>query len=268
MSKKLNTGQIIAQKKSSIRKLNNLLEGYIGSSDVDIQKKAYLISSWIQQFVSFVSFEEQFDPAKNISYKRGNIVKINFGFNVGCELGGPHYAIVLDKQNKHSADMVTVIPLVSAKESKEVYERDLFLGNELYNTLSSKYDSAMQDCNARIEELKKMNEMSKQLLIVLKQLPDEENLEQKILEIEQIQKDFRKNHDEVQKSLDRCKELKSEISLMKEGSIARIEQITSVSKIRIWIPKKTSDVLYNISFSENTMKRVNNKIKELYIFDE
>ncbi len=31
-------------------------------------------------------------------YKRGEIVKVHLGFNVGSEEGGLHYAVVLDKK--------------------------------------------------------------------------------------------------------------------------------------------------------------------------
>lgn len=268
MGKQLNTEQIILSKKSSIRKLNNLLEGYINDPNPDIQKKAYLISSWIQQFVSFISFEKQFVPAKNISYKRGNIIKVNFGFNIGCELGGPHYAVVLDKNNKHSADTITVIPLVSLKETKKVYERDVFLGNELYNTLNAKFSSILSNCKTHLEELSKMDKMLNHLITVLEHLPDSDDKNAKLLEANAFRDNYDKSYSELEKEIEQCEALQKEISQMKQGSIARIEQITTVSKMRIWIPKKCEDILYNVSFSENAMKKINKKLKELYFFEE
>ena len=52
---------------------------------------------------------------KSIAYKRGDIVKLNFGFNIGSEYGGLHYAIVINNKNPHSSSVVTVIPLTSQK---------------------------------------------------------------------------------------------------------------------------------------------------------
>ena len=57
-----------------------------------------------------------------------------------------------------------------------------------------------------------------------------------------------------------------EINRMKNGSVAKIEQITTVSKQRIYIPKNKKDLLYGISFSKEAMEKINGKIKELYIF--
>ena len=53
---------------------------------------------------------------------------------------------------------------------------------------------------------------------------------------------------------------------MKEGSIAKVEQITTISKQRIYDPKKNADVLSGIRFSDAAMDKINEKIKELYIF--
>lgn len=268
MGKDLSIGQIIFTKKASVRKLNNLLEGYINNPNPDIQKKAYLISSWLQQFVSYVSFENQFDPTKNISYKRGDIVKVNFGFNIGCELGGPHYAVVLDKHNKHSADTITVIPLISVKPDKRVYERDVFLGNELYNTLYAKFTSSLNKCKSHQEELKRMRTITIDFLDALSQLPDSDDKNEKMIEANVLKEEYQASSEELDREISHCETLLAEIRQMKMGSIARIEQITTVSKMRIWIPQKSTDALYDIRFSENAMKKINSKLKELFVFDE
>lgn len=264
MSKQLSTSDVIASKKRSIRKLNNYLEACINNQDVSVQKKAYLISSWLNNFVSMVSFEDRFDPKRNVSYKRGNVIKADFGFNIGCELGGLHYAIVLDKNNKHSSDTVTVIPLTSIKDDKSIYERDIALGSELYNTLLAKYNNTYNILSSRINELE---EYIKLLDVVKSLSAEEQNLLEKEYplteKIDSLYKELLSLREEV-RSLTL---LEKEIQNMKEGSIAKIEQITTISKIRIYIPKKTTDVLYNISFSENAMKKINDKIKELYVFD-
>ena len=91
MSKDFEKEDVIQNKKAAIRSLNNLLELYINDPSKKHLKKANLISYWIKDYVRFINFEEKFDPTKNIAYKRGNIVKLNFGFNIGSEYGGLHY---------------------------------------------------------------------------------------------------------------------------------------------------------------------------------
>ena len=57
-----------------------------------------------------------------------------------------------------------------------------------------------------------------------------------------------------------------EISRMKEGSIALVNQITTVSKMRIFDPRNLKGVLAGISLSEENMKKINQKVKDLYVF--
>ncbi len=57
-----------------------------------------------------------------------------------------------------------------------------------------------------------------------------------------------------------------EISRMKEGSVALVNQITTISKIRIFDPRNLKGVLAGISLSEENMEKINEKMKSLYIF--
>ena len=121
--KTLSKEDVIQNKKDAIRSLNKLLETFINDSENLHLKKANLISYWIKDYVKMIGFEEKFEPKKNIAYKRGNIVKISFGFNIGSEYGGLHYGIVLDKHNSHSSPVVTVIPLTSAKANHSIFSQ-------------------------------------------------------------------------------------------------------------------------------------------------
>lgn len=58
----------------------------------------------------------------------------------------------------------------------------------------------------------------------------------------------------------------AEIKKMKQGSIAHVDQITTISKMRIYNPKSTEDALYNIKLSNNSLTLIDNKIKELFTY--
>ena len=53
---------------------------------------------------------------------------------------------------------------------------------------------------------------------------------------------------------------------MKEGSIALVNQITTVSKQRIFDPRNLKGVLAGVSLSEENMDKINQKVKDLYMF--
>ena len=82
------------------------------------------------------------DENNNISqiylkYKRGQVIKVNFGVNIGTELSHTHFAIVLNSDDTRLTDNITVVPLTS----KNGYKR-INLGNLVSNKFaSSKYDN-------------------------------------------------------------------------------------------------------------------------------
>lgn len=75
MKKEFTKEDVILNKKEAIKSLNKLLEGYINAPNGSRLKKANLISYWIKDYVRMINFEEKFNPAKNIAYKRGEHCK-------------------------------------------------------------------------------------------------------------------------------------------------------------------------------------------------
>lgn len=263
MSKEFTKEDVIQNKKDGIQTLNRLLEGYINDSTKNQKqhlKKANLISKWIKQYANFILFEEKFNPRRNISYKRGDIVFANFGFNIGSELGGEHYAVVIDNENHQSSSTLTVIPLTSVKEDKEIHPNDVFLGTELYEKLSIKYKTTQN-------HLLEQNKVNSILLDAVKEkMRTLGPLSEGNPEIEELLSDIEKRQEELQREIVFLDQLKNEILSLKRGSIARIKQITTISKIRIYNPKKSSEPLYGIHFSEDAMDKINEKLKEFFIF--
>ena len=282
MSKDLTKEDVILNKKEAIKSLNKLLEYCINDPSAKHLKKANLISYWLKDYTRFLKFEEQFVPQKNIAYKRGNIVKVNFGFNIGSEYGGLHYGIVLDNNNAHSSPVVTIIPLTSIKDDKEVHPNNVPLGNELYHSLKIKYDAASKALKAEQQTIADMLALLETMQDIRHSAADEveyykdasvEIYEEKIailndrhkqvLALERIWNEKNRLNQERQRSLEN---LGAEIRHMKEGSIALVNQITTISKMRIYDPRNHGGVLYGISLSEESMEKINQKVKELYIF--
>lgn len=264
MTKKYSKNETIALKKQCFKSLDSLLESLIAKpaptkeTDTDYMKKAALISKWIKQYTNYISFEDIFTPKKCISYNRGDIVFANFGFNIGSEFGGEHYAVVIDKENDRNSSTVTVIPLSSYKPEKEIHPNDLYLGNELFNQMQLKQKTI-------ISHLKEQCAKNKLLLEVIKTTfssnPENEEIEVLLNELETKQR-------ELELEIEKAEKLKLELLSLKQGSIAKVQQITTISKMRIYNPKYSSDSLYGIRFSTETMSSINNKIKDFFIFDE
>ena len=146
---------VIQNKKSAIRALNKQLEYYINDPSGNHLKKANLISYWLKDYVRMINYEEKFNPTRNIAYKRGNIIKLNFGFNIGSEYGGLHYAVVLDKHNAHNSPVVTVVPLTSIKQDKTIHEI-IFPWKWYISTIKVKHDTISKTLEAEQNELDSM----------------------------------------------------------------------------------------------------------------
>lgn len=281
MAKEFTKDDVIQNKKESIKSLNKMLEFFINDPTRKHLKKAHLLSYWIKDYVRMINFEEKFDPARNIAYKRGNIVKIQFGFNIGSEYGGLHYGIILDNKNAHNSPVVTVIPLTSARENRELHPNSVDLGNDIYRLLKLKYDTidkSLKEEQCEIEET--LSLLDSMMAITKKSVQELEQCEAGTDEFTQ-KLIIAKNHLEGVKKLRSTWEEKSrhnkeqqeyldkiglEISRMKEGSIALVNQITTISKMRIFDPRNLKGVLAGISLSEENMEKINQKMKELYIF--
>lgn len=269
MGKPRTKEEIIAHKNAAITNFSSFLDTLIESPTDN--KRAVLISYWLNDFQTFLSQEKTFDSSKIKSYKRGDVIKVNLGFNVGSEQGGLRYAIVLDKNNKHNSKTLTIVPLASLKDERRVNERDIALGRELYNRLKSKYDSTLESLTEKRIEYEENVESTNAILKSLKTFqyddsPSKDALDYIIQHTEEMlatQQEALRLLDDESKNL---KKIESELQKMKDGSIAKIEQITTISKQRIYDPKRSSDVLSGIRFSDTAMDKINEKIKELYIF--
>ena len=228
-----NKGDVVLQKhflgtkERAIEDITEMLNKYSGT------KRGYLLSSWLSEYSRFIKQEETFKPQFLKRYKRGEIVKVNLGYKIGCEEGGPHYAIVLDKQNSIYSDNLLILPLSSKTETTKFNRYTLDLGNEIYEKLQEKY-------------LQKFNEC-------IKDVSAEFSEDQKTIKLS------------VKVDSSEADKVQEEIDSMKAGSIALISQITTISKIRIIKPKRTTEALSDICVCSETLDKIDKQIKELYI---
>lgn len=229
MAKQLTKNESQNHKNQTLAELDNYLSHLI---DNNSQAKADKIAFWIKDWVEYLKREETFNPAGMLKYKRGSIVKVHLGFNVGSEEGGLHYAIVVDADNSLWNPVFTVIPLTSVKEHTDISKlgRDqLYLGKEVYEKLE--------------EKLRKL--LDKLSAINLSESSEEELAS-------------------FQNELGYAKRIKAEIDKMKTGSIALTGQITTISKLRIFDPKNKYGVLKGLRVSPETLDKLDSCLKEKY----
>lgn len=183
--------------------LNRLDLSFIKHIELKEYKKSDLLAYWIHDFSTYHDEERTFNIAKSGMYSRGDIIKVNLGFNIGNELGGLHYCIVLNKYDNTRSGTLNIIPLTSRKDNKK-YVSSVNLGKELYNIFQEKIEKEKQKLQQILRELEKIEDIPSNIKNIIEK-------ERKYIE-----------------------KIELEICKMQKDSIALINQITTISKQRIF----------------------------------
>ena len=152
---------------------------------------------------------------------------------------GLHYCLVLNKCDNHSFGVLTVIPLTSIKLNKTYPKYSVDLGNELYGLLTNKYDNIKEELKLQIEETLKN---------ICAGTKNNENIEK----IKFLSRKF-----------EYLEKIVAEIEHMKNGSIALVSQITTISKQRIYDPISNDGVLSKIRLSSKSLDKIDTEIKKM-----
>ena len=139
-------------------------------------------------------------------------------YTIGNELGGLHYCIVLNKYDNTRNGTLNVISLTSRKDNKKYNSSSVNLGQELYKVFQEKIEKEKQKLQQILDELEKIEDIPINIQNII-------GKEQKYIE-----------------------KMENEIFKMKKDSIALINQITTISKQRIF--KDT--VRRNVKISSNS----------------
>lgn len=240
----MNKEDVIQNKNEAIKMITDCL----AIDDNSTLKKVNLISYWQKDYINYIRDESNFNPTKLKTYERGDIVKVNLGFNIGSELGGLHYCVVIDKKNNRNSPVVTIVPLSSQKTDK-INKNSIMLGNDIYNKLVE---------NSKIE----IEENKNQLLIETKKLTENNATSD---EIYMRTTELNNNITEAYKKLELSEKINKEVQKMKYGSIAIINQIRVISKQRIYDPKTEFDILSGIKLCNENLDLIDDKMKKMFI---
>ena len=260
MSKKKTPDEIKHHKSHAINVLGTYLDTLVDNPSEKDSGKADKLSYWIEDWVKFLDYEPRFASKSLRKYKRGEIIKLHLGFNLGSEEGGLHYAIVLDKNNSIHNPVLTIIPLTSLKPTKSIdclHPGEVFLGNELFVSMSAKLSAHTQFLRETILALKRESDTIAAINID----PSADAYTDLLARISALTTKIK----ETEQELELNERMKKEIQKMKTGSIALVSQITTVSKIRIYDPKSNHDVLSGIKLSNEKLDLIDAELQNLYI---
>lgn len=240
MSKGRSIDKIKQNKNNAIKAITLFLDNLFNED----APKSDKLSFWIQNYLKFLDYEKRFQPNKLIRYVRGDIIKVDFGFRIGSELGGLHYCVVIDNYNSINANTITVVPLSSVKNIEllnNLPKDRVFLGNDLSDKVKQKAEIHLKRWVQAIEDVEKSKNDS--------------------FSAEEYKEIKNKMYSEQKNA----KKIINEFTRMKYGSIALVGQIATISKIRICDPKNIHNVLHGVRLSPENLDLINKKIQDLYI---
>ena len=122
----------------------------------------------------------------------------------------------------------------------------IFLGNELFAMLKSKISSETKNLKEKIKELQEL----------VNELNDENSDNQMAIIDPKL--------DIANRDLELLDKMKAEVLKMKCGSIALVNQITTISKIRIYDPKTDHDILSGIRLSNEKLDLIDDEIQKKF----
>lgn len=259
MSVSKSVDEIKRHKADALAALEHLLDTMISSEDLSTRKKADVLSYWIENYTEYQKREKEFDPRRNISYSRGDIVRVNFGYRIGAEIGGLHYAVVIEKKNHQSANVVTVIPL-SSTDGKRVHPSNVDLGTELFNKINDRQKTLLDAATNELTNVQSEISTLKGLV------PTDQSSPEQLASYATLYHEWKEKEKRITQYIKMIHTNSKEIAKMKYGSMAVMNQITTISKQRIYTPKKKEDYLYGIAFSSNAMDKINKKLQEKLLF--
>lgn len=266
--------------------------------DDEGNKRSDKIAQWIENWVKYLKIEQVFNPRSIQALKRGSIVYADFGFNVGREYGGLHYAIVLNKIDARSNHLLHVLPLTSVKETTDIYNLKYFqlpIGNEVFQLLSNKalkkvrelselYDRFSKkdgELREKVVMVESLIEDNKKTLEILKNLSSSDIDDSSIKQILTINKNIDFASDQAEKIRQEAKEnaiLLAELNEkleyankfilktqnMNKDSIVLLNQVTTISKMRLRDPKNNNSILNGIVLSDDTMDKIDEALKNIF----
>ncbi len=229
----MNEEEMELKNNAIIHKDNSLTRldlSFLTHIELNEYKKSDLLAYWIKDFAEYHDQERTFNIAKSGVYSRGDVIKVNLGFNIGNELGGLHYCIVLNKYDNTRNGTLNVVPLTSRKDDKRYDLSTVNLGKELYNTFQAKIEKEKEKLQQILNELEKIEDIP--------------------INIQNI----------IEKERKYIEKMEQEISKMKKDSIVLINQITTISKQRIY-----KDVVRrNVKISSQSLDLIDEQIIKFF----
>jgi ORF005 len=259
---------------------------FLNIMECDKFKFKYLPQSLLFKAKQFNKEVQGASPKRFPKFSRGTIVYVKFGINIGAEMSGNHFAIVLDKYDKETKSTITVVPL-SSKEKK--YYQKLLPYDNIYGKNLEYHINKLEKLNTewkkRSEKLfleidgKREYYSNEYMNYIIKLLSEnngvstddikkeaklfaEELIKQTFTDFDKARKEILNSKDEHVKGIEKYQKYKG------KDSYACINMIQTIDKRKL-TPISIFESVGEISVSKESMNLIEDRIRKIYFtFDK
>lgn len=221
-------------KDQRIDKSAKIFKSICNPSSHHFNQKFKYLPNWLDNTSFYYQKEaKQQLPNRYYYYKRGTVIRVNFGTNLGSEFSNIHFAIVLDKKDSPNKRTLTVLPLTSKQSSNR-----FSLGKEVFNQTVTILNGQMEALGDRLEKANSTLNQGSAL---------------SSSEFEKLKNDFQD-----------LKKVVNIFSSYNKNSYVRVSDITTISKLRIERINKY-DPSGKIRLSSQQMALISQELLKLYL---
>ena len=91
-------------------------------------KEFHILQKWLIDWAKYLLREKLFRPDGMPHFKQGDLVRVDFGWRIGQELGGIHYAVVVEGNNNPKSTMIILTPISSYDLGYKIHPTNVDLG--------------------------------------------------------------------------------------------------------------------------------------------
>ena len=110
-------------------------------------KRQGILATWLSTWSRYLRYEEKFQPERLMPYKRGMVLHVDMGFNIGSETGGTRYVVVVENNNNPKSNTVVVVPISSlthGKTKEKLHHSEVYLGHVFEGSEVESYAKVLQ----------------------------------------------------------------------------------------------------------------------------
>lgn len=142
-------------KEENNKKIESACKKFIKIQNSGIDKFMQL-DTWLDREASLFLGEIKNKKRKYFRYKKGTIIKVDFGVNIGSELCHTHFAIVVNNDDNVSKDSLIVVPLTSKPGYGKVP-----LSNLIKDEVVKKVNEQLKNSNISDKDMKEIRNLEK-----------------------------------------------------------------------------------------------------------